>query len=225
MAKHDDRVRVLICNLHATSVPWLIVPWLLTLCRLRRVQVVVLQECTPRHARLLKRRTAWVLGGVGAERVLVRKSVDPSHGRTWWMSNGWMGHHTRTMHPDRTLPSILVAGWLRVGSVHLPPAWEHGPDDRQAAGAEYLDSLQAELDELDELDELEDVALVLAGDWNARRLAKALILFRNRCGLSARGFTLDHVAFRGCRVTTFKRLGMGPGQDHHNWLLVVERIR
>jgi len=221
MAKHDDRVRVLICNLHATSVPWLIVPWLLTLCRLRRVQVVVLQECTPRHARLLKRRTAWVLGGVGAERVLVRKSVDPSHGRTWWMSNGWMGHHTRTMHADRTLPSILVAGWLRVGSVHFPPAWENGPDDRQAAGAEYLESLGAILTVT--ADREPDDALVLAGDWNAK--ANALREFRAKHGLRVRGFTLDHAAFRGCRVAFMKRLRKGPGQDHHNWLLDVERDR
>lgn len=215
MAKIDRRVRVLICNLHATSNPRLIIPWLLALCWVRRIDVVCLQECTPRHAARLGKRWAWRLGGVGAERVLVRRKADPSHGRTWRMCGGWMGHHTRQLHADRTLPSVLVGGWVRVGSVHMPPAWERGPADRQAAGGEYLESLEGRLS-------VTGGPLLLAGDWNARRLALTLRVFRRRVGLAAIGSTLDHAAFRDCQVTRFRRLGKGPGQDHHNWLIVVE---
>lgn len=212
-------VRALVVNLHATSLPWLIIPWLWVVALRRRVDVVLLQECTDRHARWLRRRRGrWLLirvTGYG-EAILVRRKVAGLQHVAGPITRTWAGKHVKRQHRGRMLPRALVRGWLDVFSVHLPPGWIGGPSDRVEAGRDYLDATRrhaigpcpAEL---------------WAGDYNAHSYALELVTWRRNRGLSAvGGDRIDHAAVAGCKVTQLRRLRRGPGMDHRPFLLVVE---
>lgn len=221
-------VRVLVANLHATSRPFLVIPWLWLLAARLRVDVLVLQECTDRHARFLRRRSRrWVLvrrDGYG-EAVYARRHLVDDPRIVGPITRTWRGHHTGDQHPGRTLPSCRVRG-LRVYSVHMPPAWsdaDHAPLDRVEAGLDYLTATRP-IYAPRAGDPVRDPEL-WAGDWNARPQVARLARWRWAHHLQLDPLALDridHAATRGCEVTRSRRLRRGPGMDHRPLFLVVE---
>jgi len=230
MARQDRRLRVLLCNVHTVSKPWLLFPWLFTLCRLRRVDVVLLQELTPRHVQALERRRAWRLLEAGGCGVLARTRLAWDWPKVAELGQGWYGWRTQRMHDGRMMPHVRIAGWLRAGSLHGPPGVGFtttgamtGTDDRRAAWQTWmLDTARL----LEARTGVASVAELWGGDWNesARshgRLSPAWLA--RRYGLALVGRGIDYVAVRGCQVSSWRRVGRGPGMDHDAVLYVVER--
>ncbi len=210
------RVRLLLANLHATSNPLLVVPWLLAVLLSLRVDVVLLQEVTGRHARLLRHLPRWELVRNGDEAILGRRRLLTDPGVLVKASSTWRGHHTGADHAPRTIPSALVRGWLRVVSVHYPPAWEAGPDDRRQAGVLYMATLE------DYLASMPPGPLLAGGDWNALKSSPALRASWRHGGLRAYGAGIDYVAAsEAVKVTRWRRIGRGPGMDHDAVLVVA----
>lgn len=209
--------RVVLCNLHATSVPALVVPWLLAQCVARRVDAVLLQEATPRHRRWLRNVPGWALVDHGAEAILIRARLQGPWHVVRSLTRRWKGAHTGDLHEPRTIPGVLLDGWLYLVSVHFPPNWTNGPDDRRMAGWEYRRALGVLARDLGEVG-----ALFLGGDWNALTQDPTLKRWRARRGLRAHGLGIDHVAHSGVEVVARRMIGRGPGMDHGAWLFVVK---
>lgn len=212
--------RLVLANLHATSRPTLVVPWLLVQCRARRVDAVLLQECTPGHARLLRLAPAWTLireAGPAGEAILARRRrVTEAHVFTD-MSPGWMGKHTGELHAGRVLPVALIRGWLRVASIHFPPGWLDGPRDRRVAGATYRRRFRA----VARVHRDRREARFYGGDWNAKPTEVADTAFYARSSVGPD--SIDHAEAYRCVIRRFKRIGRGPGMDHDAWLYVVDQ--
>ncbi len=211
------RVRLLLANLHASSRPAVVVPWLLALALGLRVDAVLLQEVTDRHARWLSRLPVWRLVRLeGDEAILARRHVLGDPGVLLEASTAWRGHHTGEDHKPRTIPTALLRGWLRVLAVHYPPGWEAGPDDRRQAGVTYMSALE------NLLETLEEDAVLAGGDWNAIRLSSALRASWRSSGLRSYGAGIDYVAASPhVRVTRYRRVGRAPGMDHSAVLVVA----
>lgn len=209
------KARLLVVNLHATSKPALVIPWLWAQLALRRIDAVLLQECTPAHARWLRRRRRWQLVGP-SEAVYARRRLVTGYSILAGITPGWWGHQVGRRHIGRTLPLVELAGWLTAGSVHFPPAWfDHGaPDDRRRAGLRYVRELQR-------ADQRIGSPALLAGDWNALPDAWLLEHLHDDLQLTVTGDRIDHAAARGCTVTSWRPIGRGPGMDHRAWLAVV----
>lgn len=235
MVRQDRQLRVLLCNVHTTSRPWLLFPWLFTLCTLRRVDVVLLQELTPRHVRALDRRNGWRLltahGGAG---VLARRRLAWDHPKVTSLGRGWYGWRTRSMHEGRRMPHVRVAGWLRVGSLHGPPGVGFdaagrmtGVDDRRASWQSWMLALARLLERRTmPADPNAGTAELWGGDWNEGRRSVGRLSpswLARRYGLALVGRGIDYVAVRGCQVSSWRRVGRGPGMDHDAVLYVVER--
>lgn len=216
-------------NLHATSAPALVVPWLWAQCTLRRVDAVLLQECTPRHARWLRHRRRWQLVRDGSdEAIYARRQLVTDHLVIDAMSPAWWGHQASHLHPGRKLPLVELAGWLELGSVHFPPGWETAGSilfsgrrvgqtvrqDRVKAGLRYGRALER-------VGHSMGPAAFLAGDWNALPGHRLLVTLRAVLKLTATGDRIDHAATRGCTVTRWRSIGRAPGMDHRAWLAVV----
>lgn len=215
--------RIVLANLHATSRPVLVVPWLLVQCRARRVDAVLLQECTPGHARLLRLAPAWTLirdAGAAGEAILARRRrVTEAHVFPD-MSPGWMGKHTGEPHAGRVLPTALIRGWLRVASIHLPPGWLAGALDRQHAGRVYVRRLRS----VTRPHRAAREPRFYGGDWQYK--PDELDASRSVPGRSSVGpESIDHAEAYRCVVRRFKRIGRGPGMDHDAWLYIVEALR
>lgn len=212
-------VRLVLANLHATSNPLIVVPWLLALLWRLRADVALLQEVTPRHARLLRHLPRWQLVELGSEAILGRRRhLSRSHVRRD-ASTTWTGRHTGDDHEPRTIPSALVRGWLRVVCVHYPPAWEAGPDDRRQAGALYMHNLEAYLEAM------HPGAVLCGGDWNALRTSRALRASWRHSGLRPYGLGIDYVAASDdVETPSWRRVGRAPGMDH-DAVLVIARPR
>lgn len=206
------RVRLLLANLHASSNPAAVVPWLLALALALRADVCLLQEVTDRHARWLSRLPRWGLVRLeGDEAILGRRRHLAEAGVLGAASTSWRGHHTGEAHKPRTIPTALIRGWLRVLAVHYPPGWEAGPDDRRQAGAVYMTRLEGLLETPDH----RGAPVLLGGDWNALRLSRALRASWRASGLRSYGRGIDYVACSPqVRVTAYRRVGRAPGMDH-----------
>lgn len=216
MSARRRRVRLLLANLHASSNPYVVIPWLLAQALARRVDVLLLQEATPRHAALLARLPRWTLVRVGDEALLARRRLLAAPEVLEDASTRWAGKHVEGPHKPRTIPSALVRGWLRVVSVHYPPGWEDGPDDRRQAGVAYMHHLEALLEDL------EDAPVLAGGDWNALRLSTALRASWRHTGLRSYGAGIDYVAASlNVRVSRYRRIGRSPGMDHEAVLVVA----
>lgn len=232
-ARHETRLRVLLCNVHATSRPWLLFPWLFTLLRVLRVDVVLLQELTPRHVRKLERRRAWRLLEDGGSGVLARKRLAWDWPKVAELGRGWYGWRVKRMHAGRTMPHVRVAGWLRVGSLHGPPGVGFTPDgrmtgvdDRRAAWQSWMLALARLLERRTTPGEYAGTAELWGGDWNEGRMSTGRLSpswLARRYGLTLAGRGIDYVGVRGCQVTRWRRVGRGPGMDHDAVLYVVER--
>lgn len=209
--------RIMLCNLHATSKPVLVVPWLVLQCTRRDVDAVLLQECTPRHAAVLRRVPGWTLvrlRGAAGEAIFVRQRahtdavVQPA-------SPEWMGKNTGRPHVGRVIPSVLLNGWLRIASIHLPPGWVDGPPDRRSAGRVYMQNLRKLAKQHRDRSE----ARFYGGDWNAKPdEVKGSIGLGAFVGPDA----IDHARAARCKVTRVRRIRRGPGMDHAAWLYVVQ---
>lgn len=211
--RRRSSARVLLANLHATSWPAIVVPWLMAQCIARRVDVVLLQECTDRHARYLRRLPRWQLVRDGDEAILGRRRHLSEDAVYTGLSATWRGKHTNADHAPRTIPAAIVRGWLTVVGVHFPPGWEDGPEDRQKAGQEYLSALE----DLEAGD-----AVLYGGDWNAVRLSKALRSFWRYYGLTQYGRGIDYVAASNrVYVASWRRIGRARGMDHDAVLYVA----
>lgn len=210
--------RLLVVNLHATSKAHLVIPWLWAQILLRRADAVLLQECTPAHARWLRRRRRrWRLVGGHAEAIYVRRHLVDAPLVIADMSPPWWGHQAERQHPGRSLPLLELAGWLDIGSVHFPPGWIDGRvPDRHRAGLRYLRALQRAGHTA-----FGDVAF-LAGDFNADPDVVMLEQLRADLGMSYAGERIDHAIARGCTVTRWRSIGYGPGMDHRGYLAVVQ---
>ncbi len=210
----NRRARVLVANLHATSLPWLVIPWLWALCAALRVDAVLLSECTPRHARFLRRRSRrWQLIADGPEAIYVRRGRATRAQVGEPITRPWQGRHTGDMHPGRTLPRCTLDDWLDLHSVHLPPGWIDGALDRVAAGRDWLVRART----------YSRRAQLWAGDWQYRPTAQQLVAWRGRRGLYADDVeAIDHYATKGCTVTRYRRLRRGPGMDHRPFVVDVE---
>lgn len=216
--KPRTEARIALANLHTTSRPALVLPWLLAICLAHRVDAVLLQECTARHGAWLRRLPRWELVGTrrGDEAILIRRRHASDGFTLRTLTKRWHGRHTGEPHKPRVLPSVVLRTWLRLGSVHFPPGWLDGPQDRQEAGAEYLGALGWLAREED------DLPLFLGGDWNALPGAPELNDWRDRVDLDGAGpRSIDHAAYRDCRALGSKSLGRGPGMDHNARLFVV----
>ncbi len=209
------RVRLLLANLHATSNPYVVVPWLLAQLLARRVDVALLQEVTDRHARLLSLLPRWELVRDGDEAILGRRRHLEDGFVVRDASTSWRGHHTGEDHKPRTIPFGLVRGWLNVISVHYPPGWEAGPQDRRQAGAAYTRRLEVLLEDL-------GGAVLAGGDWNALRGSRLLRASWHSLGLRSYGAGIDYVAASlKVRVTRYRRIGRARGMDHDAVLVVA----
>lgn len=216
----NRRAKIILANLHATSNPAIVLPWLLAICLARGVDAVLLQECTARHARWLRRLPRWdLVRAYGDEAILIRRRKASARIVVRSLGKGWFGKHTGEPHKPRTIPAVVLDGWLWLASVHGPPGWLDGPQDRQDAGEEYLDALGALTDV-----RLLDLAEFLGGDWNALPYDKQLVAWRKAHDLNGHGWGIDHAAFAGCRVIRRRALGRARGMDHGAWLYVVEQV-
>lgn len=211
-----DSARLLLANLHATSNPAVVLPWLVALALSLRIDAVLLQECTDRHARWLARLPRWELvrdGGdeaiLGRRRLLDEAQVIPD------VSGVWLGKHTGKPHEARTLPLARLRGWLTIGSVHFPPGWVGGPKDRRLAGRLYLVGLR--------MLSQGSAPMLLGGDYNAPPTVGSLARWRAAREMVSAGGTIDHIAARGVGDVRVRRLGMAPGMDHSVRLVVVKR--
>lgn len=200
-------VRVLSANLHTTSRAPLVVPWLWSMAVLHRVDVMTLQEVTPRHSWWLRKRPGWVLiqARPFTEAVYARRRLSSARRTLRPLCGPWSRNNRPGLHPGRSLPLSTIRGWLVVGSIHLPPSWVSGPEDRMHAGAAMLLHLTRLLPAL--------VPLYLDGDWNAP--PPALNDWRNTVGLpTVRGFRIVHAAARLSRLSRPRSIGRAPGMDH-----------
>jgi len=218
MRRRERPARILLANLHATSRPAIVVPWLLAQCLTRRVDAVLLQECTDRHARYLRRLPRWQLVREGDEAILGRRRL-LTEDHIVALTGSWRGHHTTAPHAPRTIPTAVLRGWLTLVDVHFPPGWEHGPEDRRKAGAEYLNALE----DLEMALRTRD-GLLFGGDWNATRLSKPLRSWWQYAALTQYGHGIDYVAGNpGVYVASWRRIGRALGMDHDAALYVLRR--
>lgn len=207
-------VRLLSANLHTTSRAPLVVPWLWLMATRHRIDVMTLQEVTPRHAWWLRKRPRWVLVQARpyTEAIYARRRHTTKREVHRPMTGGWSRNHRPGKHPGRSLPLATIRGWLVVGSIHLPPAWLAGPDDRMHAGALMLFNLARVLPK--------HVPVLLDGDWNAP--PEALADWRDANGLTGhRGRRIVHAASRRAAMGPFTTLGRAPGMDHDAHMLEV----
>lgn len=207
-------VRVLSANLHTTSVAPVVVPWLLAMAWRHRVDVMTLQEVTPRHARLLRLHPRWVLTQAPpfTEAVYSRRKLTTARRVLRPMSGPWSRKRKAGLHPGRSLPLATLRGWLVVGSVHLPPSWVSGPSDRMHAGAGMLLNMASNL--------AKHVPLMLDGDWNAT--PPHLEEWRKSANLhTTRGRRIVHAAARRAHMGKRTSLGRAPGMDHDAYLTEV----
>jgi hypothetical protein len=213
-------VRVLSANLHTTSNPAVVVPWLWWQTTRHRIHACTLQEVTPRHASWLRRRPGWALvKHPETQEALYARRRQSAARRVWRLpGTGWKRTRAEGQHPGRSLPLATLRGWLVVGSVHVPPAWEDGPEDRQLAGLRYLELAAAALPEL--------VPLYLDGDWNAKPGAPTLKLWRQANNIPGTiGHRIIHGAERGCIAGAWIALGRARGMDHDAHMTTVAAVK
>lgn len=209
-------VRILSANLHTTSNPAVVVPWLWVNAALHRVDAMTLQEVTPRHARWLRRRPGWVLvkNPDTQEALYVRRRHSAAYRAPRLLDTGWERRRTEGMHPGRALPMATMRGWLVVGSVHLPPNWLTGPHDRQVAGMACLSEMSDHVPA--------HVPVYLDGDWNAKPTARELVSWRRQNRLPVtEGHRIVHAAARRAIAEPWVNLGRAPGMDHDAHLAEV----
>lgn len=204
-------VRVLSANLHTTSRAPLVVPWLWAMATLHKVDVMTLQEVTPRHAWWLRKRPGWVLVQARpfTEAVYGRRRLTSARRVIRPVSGKWARKRAEGDHPGRSLPLATLRGWLVVGSIHFPPAWSDpgAPLDRMRAGSAMALNLLANLPAF--------VPLYLDGDWNAGPHGQALVNFRESANLPhQRGHRIIHAASRRAYLGRPKAIGRARGMDH-----------
>ncbi len=211
-----DSARLLLANLHATSNPAVVVPYVMALALTCRVDALLLQECTDRHARWLGRLPRWELVRDGGDEAILgrRRLLDEAH-VIEDVSGVWLGKHTGQEHEARTLPMARLRGWLTIGSIHFPPGWLGGPKDRRLAGRLYLVGLR--------MLSQGTAPMLLGGDYNAQPTYGPLARWRAAREMVSTGGSIDHVATRGVGEVRTRRLGMAPGMDHYVRLVVVKR--
>lgn len=200
-------VRVLSANLHTTSRAPLVVPWLWVMATRHRVDVMTLQEVTPRHAWWLRKRPRWVLTQQRpfTEALYSRRKLTTARRVHRPLSPPWARNRQPGHHPGRSLPLATLRGWLVVGSIHLPPAWVAGPLDRMHAGSAMVLNMAKVLPAY--------VPVLLDGDWNAA--PEHLTAWRKSTGLPTyRGRRIVHAAGRRVALGPMVTIGRAPGMDH-----------
>jgi hypothetical protein len=157
----------------------------------------------------------------GESGVLVRKGIEAKFPQSIEANSGWTAV---TGHPaaPRAATSVQLAGWLRVTSVHLPPAidFKNGHAVGPAARVKsYLSSMK-ELLKAAKRNERNnpDGAMLIGGDWNEgpnstgvgspNWLARMAGMKKYPAG------HIDWEMARGCKVSHVKR-GPAGGSDHH----------
>lgn len=202
-------VRILSANLHTTSNPAVVIPWLWVNLTLRRCHVAVLQEVTPRHAAWLRRRPGWGLTKhpETQEAVYAKRRHTTARRVSRLRATGWARRRGPGTHPGRSLPLATLRGWLVVGSIHLPPNWLTGPLENQVAGMACLAELSDHLPG--------HVPLWLDGDWNAKPTARELVSWRRQNHLpNTEGHRIVHAASRRALGQPWVPIGRAPGMDH-----------
>lgn len=198
-----------------------------------RLDALLLQEVSPAYRVELQRRAprSWRVFAAGTTAVLVPRHVRATTPeRVKVTRHGWI-----TVRGGRTKPkwaaAVVLDGWLRVASVHLPPStWRgrrfSGPWRRQRAYRQHQRHLRRWINR-------RRGALLVAGDWNATprhrgkfspywlaRVTKARLV-APKLATHGRHRVIDFGLIRGARAAA--NVGSRYGSDHRLVVITVWR--
>lgn len=224
-------------NVHATSNAALVRDWLDAVVHEEEVDMVALQELTPRHIRAFRditnysllvdrgepgsAETGWLVRGSGMDQVIGLIRVKRMTRDGWW---GWQ---VQQQHTPRYMAHIILSDpYLSAGSVHTPPGVDMtpkgltGPRDRRRAWRQYMSNLRRWTQKRQRF--------LLAGDWNERAAVKykwspnwlARIVGAN---LYPTG-TIDYVMYKGMKVVDHKTVETPKGVDHDSHIFYMDFI-
>ncbi|MBL8950818.1 MAG: peptidoglycan-binding protein [Myxococcaceae bacterium] len=140
---------------------------------------------------------------------------------------GWKSKEGDPRAP-RAATSVLLNGWLRVVSVHAPPAidFRNGHAVGPEARVKSYKSLMTELAKAAKEYRKDGEAMVFGGDWNegpnSTGVGSPHWLARVAGMKTYDGGRIDWEMARGATIERMRRRGDGGGSDHNLWTFVVK---
>jgi hypothetical protein len=156
----------------------------------------------------------------GESGVLVRDGIETKFPQSIEADSGWTAVTGKPAQP-RAATSVRLGGWLRVASVHAPPAidFENGHAVGPAARVKSYISLMKKLAGAAERNEknANGVAMLIGGDWNegpnSTGVGSPHWLAKQAGMKTYPGGRIDWEMARGCKVSNVK-VGPHGGSDH-----------
>lgn len=207
--------------------------WLTKTVREKNLDFVQLQEINGYHQALrsipgYKLITFPGARDRGESGILVRNGISVEGEKSIQSTEGWKSPDGEIRRP-RAATSVLLGGWLRVVSVHAPPAIDFangqikGPEQRKKAYASLMEKVLGHAKQVGS--KHPDQALLIGGDWNEP--ASSSGKWSPNWLASQAGMTkhtaggIDWEMARGCEVTKVRH-GERGGSDHRMVLFNVK---